>query len=376
MRPRRQDHRSRPAVPGTAARLNSASALTRRSFLTLGTSALALGVCGRAAAASPGVPFGAAIQSDHFDDETYRQLFLDHCDMIVPMNELKFGLLQWERGEFDFTRADMLVDFARENGRTSRGHTFVWHSTNPPWLETITDAREGEAVLVEHIERVADHFRGRLTEWDVVNEVISNDPTRDASGALRDTVWTRLLGPRHIPIAFQAAARADPGAALVVNDYGLEPEGEVAEAKRRVMLDLVRQLQDANIRVDAVGLQAHLYAHFRVDVEGLGRFKEELERLGVGLTITELDVIDFQIHGGSRRQDRAAARVVSDLLDAVLAGPPPRALVTWGITDRHSWVDGSMPHADGTPSRPLPLDANDQPKAWYLDLRRRLTSAD
>lgn len=371
MRPTRQDQRLQPEKPGTVARLNSASGLTRRSFLALGAGALAI-AGGPAWAARPGVPFGAAIQSEHFADEAYRRLFRDHCDIIVPMNELKFGLLQWERGRFDFTRADELVDFARENGKSSRGHTFVWHSTNPPWLEAIDDPREGEAVLVEHIERVADHFRGRLLEWDVVNEVIANDPVRDAGGPLRDTFWRRLLGPRHIPVAFRAAARADPGAALVINDYGLEPVGEAYAAKRAVMLDLVRQLQDANIRIDAVGVQAHLYAHFEVDMEGLARFKAELDALGVGLTITELDVIDFQIRGGPERQDEAAARVVSDFLDAVLTGRPPRGLVTWGLTDRHSWVDGSMPHADGTPSRPLPFDANDEPKPWYEDMRRRL----
>ena len=338
--------------------------------------AAALSLPGRPVAAQGrGVPFGGAIQHEHLEDAAYRRAFLEHCDIVLPMNELKFGLVQWERGVFDFSRADRLVDFALDNGRSSRGHAFVWWSTNPPWLDALSDAREAEAVLIEHIERTADHFRGRLTDWDVVNEVIANDPRGHPGGPLRDTVWRRLLGERHIPLAFQTLARTDPAAGCVINDYDLEFAGERYDARRRVMLDIVRQLQDAGLRVDAVGLQAHLYAHYRIDVEGLARFKEDLARLGVDVIVTELDVIQYGIEGGPEAQDEAAGLIVSDLMDAVLPGRPPRAVIAWGLTDRYTWVDDVMPRDDGTPSRSHPLDADMREKAWYGDLRRRLREA-
>lgn len=363
-------NRTYPPLPLTA-RDDSQPRLTRRSFLGAGAAA-GLALAAPPAFARAAVPFGGAIQHEHFDDAAYRQAFLDHCDIVMPMNELKFGLVQWERGVFDFSRADRLVDFARDNGKTSRGHAFVWWSTNPPWLDALADAREAEAVLIEHIERTADHFRGRLTDWDVVNEVIANEPRGHEGGPLRDTVWRRLLGARHIPLAFEALARTDPSAGCVINDYDLEFAGERYDARRRVMLDIVRQLQDAGLRVDTVGLQAHLYAHYQIDVEGLARFKEELGRLGVDVIVTELDVIQYGIDGGPEEQDEAAGRVVSDLMDAVLPGPPPRAVVAWGLTDRYTWVDDVMPREDGTPSRPHPLDAQMREKPWFGELRRRL----
>lgn len=360
---------------GLARFSSSAASLTRRSMLQGAGIAGLVSFWPQRGEAATGVPFGAAIQSDYFDaDPEYRAAFLDRCDLVVPMNELKFGLVHPDRDRFDFERADQLVDWALANGKRSRGHTFVWWNTNPPWLDAVEDEAEMERVLVGHIERVADHYRGRLSSWDVVNEVIANDPLEDGA-SLRDTVWLRRLGPRHIPLAFQTAARADPQARLVINEYDLEFEGPRHDARRAIMLEIVRQLQDANIRIDAVGLQGHLYAHQKVDIDALARFGEELKRRGVGLIATELDVIDFQVPGGPEAQDAAAGRVVSDFLDGLLAAGRPEAVIAWGITDRYSWVGEAMPRPDGTPSRPLPLNREMRPKPWYEMLRRRLAAA-
>ncbi len=292
----------------------------------------------------------------------------------MPMNELKFALVQPERGQFDFSRADRLLDWSQANGQTARGTTFVWWSTNPPWLEAIEDPADLERALVEHIERVADYCKGRLTSWDVVNEVVAHDP-EEHRGPLRDTFWLRRLGPRHIPIAFQAASRADPRARLVLNDYDLEFRGPRFDHRRAIVLSIVRQLQKANIRIDAVGIQSHLYAHQEIDVEALARFGADLKALGVGLLATELDVVDFQVPGGPAEIDAAAAKVVGDFLDGLLGGTRPDMVITWGLTDRYNWVQDVMPRGDGQPCRPLPFDAELQPKAWYADLRRRLSLA-
>jgi endo-1,4-beta-xylanase len=347
--------------------------LTRRSLLA-GAAALAAGIPAAASARASGIPFGAAIQNEYFDDLGYRQLFTSECDLVMPMNELKFALVQPERGQFDFSRADRLLAFAQANGQSARGTTFVWWSTNPPWLEAIEDPVDLERALVEHIERVADHCKGRLTSWDVVNEVIAHDP-QEHRGPLRDTFWLRRLGPRHIPVAFQAAARADPAARLVLNDYDLEFRGPRFDQRRAIVLSIVRQLQKADIRIDAVGIQGHLYAHQEIDVEALARFGADLKALGVGLLVTELDVIDFQVRGGPAEIDAAAAKVVGDFLDGLMGGQRPETVITWGLTDRYNWVEDVMPRGDGAPCRPLPFDADLQPKEWYGMLRRRLSQA-
>ena len=153
----------------------STATLTRRSLLAGGAvaglaAALPGGVTGPARAAAPRVPFGAAIQTELMDGgPRYRQLFVEHCDLVMPMNALKFNLLRPTRDIWDFEPADKVVDFALSNGKTSRGTCHVWWGATPGWVEAIESPSEAERALVEHIERVGDRYKGKLLGWDVVN---------------------------------------------------------------------------------------------------------------------------------------------------------------------------------------------------------------
>ncbi|WP_235919022.1 endo-1,4-beta-xylanase [Aureimonas psammosilenae] len=316
------------------------------------------------------VPFGAALASQHLGDKRYLDLFSKHCDIALPMNELKFGLVHPEAARYDFGPADAVLDFTEAGRMRSRGHAVIWWNEVPNWLAADEEAGFAERALRAHVETVVGRYRGRLQSWDVVNEVIAHEAPPDAP--LRDTYWQRAMGPRHIPVAFEAVAKADPKARLVLNDYDLEFRGERFDRRRAVAIEIVRQLQDAGIRIDAVGIQGHLYAEQRIDVPALARFGEELKRMGVSLLVTELDVIDWKIEGGPERQDEAASRIVGDLMDGVFAAGPPLAVIAWGLSDRYSWIPDVMPHSDGTPSRPLPFDADYRAKSWFGPLEKRL----
>ncbi|MBO0904070.1 endo-1,4-beta-xylanase [Jiella sonneratiae] len=348
--------------------------LTRRSFLAAAGAGLAVAAAPirPALAAATRVPFGAAIQNELMNGQTaYRQLFVDHCDLVMPMNALKFNLLRPTEATWNFAPADRVVDFAMANGKTSRGTCHVWWGATPDWVKAIESPSEAERVLIEHIERVGDRYKGKLIGWDVVNEVVANDPLYE-NRSLRDTYWLRTLGPRHIAIAFKAAANADPEAQLALNDYDLEFKGPHYDERRTIVLSIVRQLQDANIRIDAVGMQGHLYADKVIDVEAIDRFHRDLDALGVKLLVTELDVIDCKSPPDAQSQDKTAAALVSRFLDALFAFKRPELLVCWGLTDRYSWINEVMPRPDGMASRPLPFDRDLSPKPWFEMLQKRL----
>jgi endo-1,4-beta-xylanase len=314
-------------------------------------------------AADRTTPYGIAVELEPFrNDPLYRQALIEHADILVPMNMLKWASLRHTKGKFDFERADEIISFAREHGKSVRGHTLVWYGYNPKWVEDISSAREAERVLVDHIEQVVGHYRGVVPSWDVVNEVVAHDPLSE--GAWRRGIWQDLLGPKHVEIAFQAAARTDPAAKLVINDYDLENAGRRFDARRAAILNIVRNLQDKNIPVHGVGLQAHLYAERRIDRQGLGAFIQALERLGVKILITELDVIDWRLSKNPVKRDIGVANVVAEFLEVVYAVGRPGSITTWGISDRYSWVSDVFKRKDGAPNRPLPMDTNYQPKLF------------
>lgn len=340
---------------------------TRRQALA-GAAALAA-LPGVALAARAPVPLGSAAEIGAFRaDPRYRAALLRYCDVIVPMNALKWEALRHDRARFDFAAADELVDFATANGKALRGHTLLWGMALPAWAKEISSRAEAERELIRHIETVVDRYRGRIASWDVVNEVIAYDPR--AAGPWRDTLWQRLLGPEHVDIAFRTAARVDPAARLVINDFHFEEPGEIVAARRRCALDLVRRLTDAGIPVHGLGMQAHLYADKPLDRDGLARFVADLAALGVGVEVTELDVIDWKLPPDDAARDAACARLVADYLETVVAAGPPKAIVTWGLSDRNSWVHETFPRKDAARARPLPLDDDYRPKPMMDVLTR------
>lgn len=55
-----------------------------------------------------------------------------------------------------------------------------------------------------------DHFKGKVAEWDDVNEACD-----DSGNGLRISVWTNKIGNDFIDIAFQTARKADPKHLLI-----------------------------------------------------------------------------------------------------------------------------------------------------------------
>lgn len=340
--------------------------LTRRGLIGGGLAALPLT---GAALAAAGIPVGAAVLSEDFQsDPRLKDALIRYCDILVPMNDLKWEALRHQRAGFDYARADETISFARRNGKGLRGHTLAWHEALPPWVRSINSKAEAERELVRHIETLVGRYRGIIPVWDVVNEVIAHEPTDDKP--LRDSIWLQHLGPAYIEIAFRAAAMADSSARLVINDYDLENSGPRTAQRQAQMLRIVRNLQDKGIAVHGVGFQAHLYGERDIGVEGLQAFVTALDRLGLSVSITELDVIDWRLPADPGARDMAAAQLVTTFLQTVMAVKRPDCIITWGITDRSSWIAQTFKRNDGLMNRPLPLDADYRPKAMMRALER------
>jgi endo-1,4-beta-xylanase len=337
--------------------------LTRRGLIGAGLGALPLAQLPltQAVLAAAGIPVGSAVMiADMRTDPRIKDALIRYCDIIVPMNELKWEALRHDREQFDYSSADEIITFARRNGKGLRGHTLVWHDGLPKWARAISSKAEAEREFAQHIETVVSRFRGIIPVWDVVNEVITNDALPEAP--LRDSVWMKHLGPSYIETAFRLAAAADPKARLVINDYDLENPGARTARRRAEILRIIRNLKDKGIPVHGLGMQAHLYAEREIDVAGLQQFLSELTRMDVSIAITELDVIDWRLPSDIAARDAATAKLVAGFLKAVIDVKKPESIITWGLTDRSTWISETFRRQDGLPNRPLPLDADYKPK--------------
>ncbi len=297
-------------------------------------------------------------------DAAYTQLIRQQANIVVAENAMKFGPLRPTPETFFFDDADRLFSFAEANGMAVRGHNFVWHRQLPRWFDGYVTPANAQSVLVQHIETVGGRYAGRVHSWDVVNEAI--EVGDGPPNGLRNSPWYKLLGPGYLDLAYRTARRVDPKALLCYNDYGIEGETPEQTAKRAAVLALVRGMVQRGVPLDAVGIQSHIVGGPRYACgAGLQSFMAEIQRMGLKLLLTEMDVNDRFLPADIATRDREIAATYRDYLHLTLANPDVVALLTWGITDRYTWLNSEDARVDKLPERALPFDADLRPTLAY-----------
>jgi len=305
-----------------------------------------------------GIFYGAAVGSAFWGaDSQYKETIKRECNIIVAENVMKFALIEPRQNQFNWTRADDLVAFALKNNMKIRGHNLVWHSQSE-WASKVNGSRdEMIAIMRNHILAVAGRYRGKIYEWDVVNEAID-----DGNGFLRDTFWKQRIGEDYIDLAFRFAHEADPEALLVYNDYS----GEDMGAKSDKIYKLVSGMKQRGIPIHVVGLQCHFTFGKLPNAGDIDKNIKRLAALGLQVSITELD-IRMQMPADSAKLDEQGKEYQA-LMTVFLNNPACKSFLTWGITDKYSWI----PQFFKGYGAGLPIDENYKAKPAYEGMKTAL----
>ncbi|GAA2213858.1 hypothetical protein GCM10009850_093210 [Nonomuraea monospora] len=273
-----------------------------------------------AAAAQSGRYFGTAISASKLGESAYTTIANREFNMVTAENEMKIDATEPNRGQFNFTNADRVYNWAVQNGKQVRGHTLAWHSQQPGWMQSLSGSTLRQA-MIDHINGVMAHYKGKIYAWDVVNEAYA-----DSGGGRRDSNLQRT-GNDWIEVAFRTARTADPAAKLCYNDYNID---NWTWEKTQGVYNMVRDFKSRGVPIDCVGLQAHFNSgspynsNFRTTISSFAA-------LGVDVQITELD-----IQGAS---PTTYANVVNDCLAVARC----TGITTWGVRDSDSWRSGDTP---------------------------------
>ncbi|SNY66183.1 endo-1,4-beta-xylanase [Paractinoplanes atraurantiacus] len=269
-------------------------------------------------------------------DRPYRKVLAREFNSVSPENQMKWEFIHPERNRYNFGPADAIVRFARANGQVVRGHTLLWHSQNPAWLNegTFTKA-ELRSILKSHIFTVVGHYRGQIQQWDVANEIFNEN------GEYRqENIFIAELGPGIVADAFRWAHQADPKAQLFLNDYGVEWPGVKVDAYE----SLAKQLLAQRVPLHGFASQAHLSMRYGAP-DQLAGVLQRFDDLGLHTAITELDVrMDLPASGvPTAEQLTTQASYYKTVLDACLAVDGCNSFTIWGFTDKYSWVPVFFP---------------------------------
>ena len=158
-----------------------------------------------------------------------------------------------------------------------------------------------------------------------------------------------------IRLAFDAARAPNPQATLLLNDFDMSTAYDT----------LIEGVLEAGVRIDAIGLQSHMYQGYwgeEVTLEVLDRFS----RNGLPLHFTETalvsghlmppeidDLNDYRVDEWPSTPE-GEARQAEDLerhRRTLFSHPSVRFLTSWGLSDRDAWLGApaGLVRADGSP---------------------------
>ncbi|RCR68797.1 endo-1,4-beta-xylanase [Larkinella punicea] len=290
-------------------------------------------------------------------DSLYRNTVLREFNSITSENALKMNRIFKAPGVFDWSGGDSLVNFALKNHKRMHGHTLVWHRAIPKWIETFEgDSLAWENLLKNYIQTVVKHYKGRVTSWDVANEVIDDD------GSLRKSIWLTHLGPDYVARCYQYAHEADPNALLFYNDYGQENNPLKSAAIRTLLVDCKRR----EIPIHGIGLQSHIsiYHSDRRYRSGIS----EMSSLGLLVHISELDIRlnrnktkDFVPTKSMLEQQEDKYKSIARIYKEIVPKSQQYGITIWNVGDKDSYQSDACK----CPEAPLLFDKNYKKKLAY-----------
>jgi GH35 family endo-1,4-beta-xylanase len=261
--------------------------------------------------------FGTAIAAHEFNSNpTYRSTVYDMFNEVVFENDLKWPQFNPDASNDHLTRA---MDTLEAHLIPVRGHNVIWPSYRfcPEGLEDLKNNPVALRNAIDtRIDQVSSFTRGRLNDWDVMNEPYSEHDLQD------------VLGDEVMADWFKRVRRNDRNVKLYINDYSILSAGGKNSDHQDYYYEVIQYIDSLGGNIDGIGMQGH----FGSDMTSINRVYEILERfaaLGKEIKITEHD-IDLTQRG-------VQAEYTRDFMTIVFSHPAVKSLLTWGFWEGRHW---------------------------------------
>ncbi|WP_020601296.1 endo-1,4-beta-xylanase [Spirosoma panaciterrae] len=143
---------------------------------------------------------------------------------------------------------DVVLEFARKNNITPKGHTLVWDNPRwsiPTWLPK--DEKIMEQKISKRIGEIAERYGHDIQIWDVVNEVTDRHPD--------------VLMPKDFAFkAFKESERVFPNSNVFTLNFTTGIWGRSNRREYNADYLLLENLRLRNAKINAIGLQFHNFS--------------------------------------------------------------------------------------------------------------------
>jgi endo-1,4-beta-xylanase len=257
------------------------------------------------------------------DGKMYLKVLSENFNYAVHENALKWYDCEKQYNVVDYSVADRIWEICQQLNIPMRGHCIFWAKDKyiMPWLNELNNDELRGKVISRAID-VTKHFKGRIEEFDLNNEMINGD------------FFRRRLGYGIINEMAFAAKAGNPDIRLCVNDYGVLVERNY-NADSYIMQ--IKNLLANGVPISGIGCQAHTITSDTADSTGMAattpeRFQSTLDKLAqfnLPIKITEC------LFTGDDEQ--SIAEELRTYFPICFAHPSVEAIVMWGFWEGCHW---------------------------------------
>ena len=246
---------------------------------------------------------------------------------------MKWDATEPQDNNYTFGGADQIVAFAQANNQHVHGHTLVWHSQTPGWVQGLRPPRCAPRCRTTS-RRVVGRYANNpaVQSWDVVNEVF------DENGSFRHSFWYNTLGSelhrRRVPLR----PRRRPRRAAV--HQRLQRRGHQRQEHRDV--------QPGPIAASARACRSTASASRRTWLCSTASRDSSAEHRTASPRSACRSASPSWTSASrcppTRTRSPRRTATTRNVINALPGASPACAGVTiWGFTDKYSWVPGHLP---------------------------------
>lgn len=272
----------------------------------------------------------------------YDNIYKREYNSLTAEYEMKMNIMYPSNGNYNFDKADAIVEYAQQNNMQVHGHALIWHSATPSWVENFSGTDEAFEVMVEdYIKTTVTRYKGKVVSWDVVNEAFN-----DGNGTLRNSVFRQKMGDNYIEKCYRWAREADPDVLIFYNDYNMVTD----DTKRNAALAMVDDFINRGVPIDGFGFQMHISYNGPSKSKIASTAKQVTDR-NILLHFSELDIrANPNNDQNTLSVDRAVQQQAKykEVVEVYNAIPEQSkfALTVWGLRDVDSWLQDFWGHID------------------------------
>ncbi|MFA7486326.1 MAG: endo-1,4-beta-xylanase, partial [Phycisphaerae bacterium] len=283
----------------------------------------------------PGISMQAEQISSHFkfgtcianspirNNNIYRNFIINNFEWAVCENDTKWGANEPQRYNVTYANADYIYNWCNDNGIKMRGHTIFWEQLNsefPDWVRNLSYATYPTPsdlldAVNSRIDSAVAHFAGKYSDWDVNNEMLS------------DNFFASRLGIAGIAHMFNRSKAVNPSGGVYMNEYSGNSFGGYDSGP---YVTKANQLIAQGATIDGFGIQAHLAENVAFDPQRYyNNVLEPLAVFGKPILATEFDA--------SHTNATSSADNIENFLRICFSHPNVEGVIFWGFMEGQMW---------------------------------------